>query len=98
MLVPTERRRENDDVALVTLYVLDVLYEETHVFAAFGSLTLAHKRVAEGSVVLRALFKRVFDRVRLFTVECDDANRGRRRIFPEVEQIFDDVCGFLGGG
>src|SRR6266849_4734223 len=70
-------------------------FTKSHVFAAFGSLTLAHQRVAEGSLVLGTLFKRVFDRVRLFTVECDDANRGRRRIFPEGAQILDDVRGFL---
>jgi hypothetical protein len=71
MLVTTEGGGENDDVAFVSLHVLDVLYEETHVFTAFDPLTLAHQSITKGSVIFGALFNRVFDRVCLLAVERD---------------------------
>jgi hypothetical protein len=95
MLVTAEGSGENDDVAFVSLNVLDVLYEETHVFAAFCPLTFSHQGVAKGCVIFGALLKRILDRICLLAVERDHPDRGRRRVVPKIAQVFDDVGGFL---
>jgi hypothetical protein len=78
--VPAEGRREDDQVALVALNILDVLDEEADILVILSALALLDIGPAEVLVRLGTGFEALLNEIGLLAVEGHDANGGTFRL------------------